>query len=265
MPFVSTLAQRRALGDFLRAHRARMQPSAFGLEAGRRRTPGLRREELAQLCGVSVTWYTWIEQGRDISVSPAALARLAMTLRLTAAERAYLFDLAGKHDPVAPAHATDAALPATLGTAIEAFALPAYVLDRRWDALCANGPARDLFCGWLRLSGESNLLRYIFLDPSARHFICDWEDRARRVLAEFRVDYSRHLEASDMRGLVDDLTHQSPFFARIWAEQTVLPRAGGERRFNHPTLGLVLYEQLSFSLAHQPELKLVLLVKANGR
>jgi transcriptional regulator with XRE-family HTH domain len=264
MSLVSTVAQRRALGDFLRAHRARLRPSAFGLEAGRRRTPGLRREELAQLCGVSVTWYTWIEQGRDISVSPAALARLAMALQLAPAERAYLFDLAGKHDPVAPALAPDAALPATLGAAIEAFALPAYVLDRRWNALCANQPARELFSGWLCRSGESNLLRYIFLDPSARRFICDWEDRARRVLAEFRVDYSRQLEAPDMGSLVDDLTRQSPFFAKFWAEQTVLPRAGGERRFEHPTLGPVLYEQLSFSLAHQPELKLVLLVKANG-
>jgi hypothetical protein len=82
-------------------------------------------------------------------------------------------------------------------------------------------------------------------------------------LAEFRVDYSRHLEAPDMRGFVDDLTRRSPFFARIWAEQTVLPRAGGERRFNHPTSGPAVYEQLSFSLAHQPDLKLVLLVKAN--
>src|SRR5260221_8825026 len=96
----STLAQRRALGDFLRAQRAGLSPQDFGLEPGRRRTPGLRREELAQLCGVSVTWYTWIEQARDISVSATALGRLAVALRLSAMERAYLFDLAGKHDPV---------------------------------------------------------------------------------------------------------------------------------------------------------------------
>src|SRR5437588_13043444 len=92
--------QRRALSDFLRAHREGTSPAEFGLTAGaRRRTPGLRREEVAQLCGLSVTWYTWIEQGRDMSVSPAALARLARGLRFNRAERAYLFDLAGKRDP----------------------------------------------------------------------------------------------------------------------------------------------------------------------
>src|SRR5919197_1164294 len=92
-------AQRQELGDFLRAQRARLVPDTFGFRTGRRRTPGLRREEVAHLCGMSATWYTWIEQGRDVSVSPSALARLARVLGLSAAERAYLFALAGKADP----------------------------------------------------------------------------------------------------------------------------------------------------------------------
>src|SRR5258708_30398495 len=93
-------AQRRVLGDFLRAHRARLTPASLGLSDGeRRRTPGLRREEVAQLCGLSATWYSWIEQGRDVSVSPPALARLARTLQLSAAERPYLFELSGKRAP----------------------------------------------------------------------------------------------------------------------------------------------------------------------
>ena len=97
-------AARQELGAFLRSHRERLTPAALGLEAGaRRRTPGLRREELAQLAGVSTTWYTWIEQGRDVGVSPAALMRLARVMRLTAKERAYLFDLSGKRDPEGPA------------------------------------------------------------------------------------------------------------------------------------------------------------------
>src|SRR3974377_1873199 len=92
--------QRRAFGDFVRTHRDRVTPTAIGLPSGhRRRTPGLRREEVAQLCGLSTTWFTWIEQGSDVSISPSALARLAAALRLDRAERAYLFDLAGKRDP----------------------------------------------------------------------------------------------------------------------------------------------------------------------
>src|SRR5215475_10568671 len=109
----------RALGAFLQAHRARLEPAVLGLPAGmRRRTPGLRREEVAQLAGLSVTWYTWIEQGREISVSPAALARLAKTLQLSPAERAYLFDLAGKRDPAGPQPRASREIAAILGTAV---------------------------------------------------------------------------------------------------------------------------------------------------
>ena len=114
----ATLDRRHALGAFLMARRARRGPAALGLpEGGRRRTPGLRREEVAQLAGLSVTWYTWIEQGRDVSVSPAALARLARTLQLSPAERTYLFDLAGKRDPAARAPAPASEVPAALSFA----------------------------------------------------------------------------------------------------------------------------------------------------
>src|SRR5713226_8903042 len=103
MMAIRSFDQRRELGEFIWSHRERLAPAAIGLAAGsRRRTPGLRREEVAQLCGLSATWYTWIEQGRDVSVSPTALARLARTLQLSPAERAYLFDLVGKRDPSGP-------------------------------------------------------------------------------------------------------------------------------------------------------------------
>src|SRR5262252_5726947 len=141
----ATLDRRHALGAFLMARRARIGPAALGLpEAGRRRTPGLRREEVAQLAGLSVTWYTWIEQGRDVSVSPTALARLARALRLTAAERTYLFDLAGKRDPAAPAAPVASEIPAGLAEAVVAIAAPAYVLDRQWNAIAWNPPASRL-------------------------------------------------------------------------------------------------------------------------
>src|SRR6516225_9954802 len=144
----ATLERRRALGAFLMARRARLCPTALGLPvAGRRRTPGLRREEVAQLAGLSVTWYTWIEQGRDVSVSPAALARLARTLQLSGAERTYLFDLAGKRDPAGPAPALAPEAPAALEAAVQAIAAPAYVLDRQCNAVAWNALASRLFIG----------------------------------------------------------------------------------------------------------------------
>jgi transcriptional regulator with XRE-family HTH domain len=255
-----TAAQRRALGDFIRAQRSKLPPAAVGLPAGaRRRTPGLRREEVAQLGGMSATWYTWIEQGRDVSVSPAALARLARTLRLSAAERRYLFDLAGKRDPSEPAEPDDIGVPSAVVASLAAMALPAYLLDGRWRARAWNAPAARLFVGWLDGPHDRNLLRYIFLTAEARTLICDWEHRARRVVAEFRADCSRHLEDPALAALLDELRRRSAFFAQLWDEHAVLGREGGERTFSHPQDGFLRYEQISFTLANRPELKLVML------
>src|SRR5665213_1081833 len=131
---VSDQTRRKELGEFVRSHRARLTPDMFGMDFGtRRRTPGLRREEIAQLAGVSATWYTWIEQGRDVSVSSSALTRLARVMRLTAAERAYLFDLAGRRDPDAPSESPLGEL--NLTAIVDAINTPAYVLDRAWNTL----------------------------------------------------------------------------------------------------------------------------------
>jgi transcriptional regulator with XRE-family HTH domain len=256
-------AQLRALGDFLRAHRARLTPAMVGLADGtRRRTPGLRREEVAQLCGISATWYTWIEQGRDVSVSPAALARLARTLLLSAAERAYLFELAGRRDPSSPADDPSGDAPPALATAISAIACPAYLLDRNWNARAWNASAARLFVGWLDGPADRNLLRYIFLSPQARALICDWEDRARRVLAEFRADSSRHIEDAQMHALIDELRRHSAAFATLWGEHGVVGREGGARTFNHPADGFLRYEQITFNLANRPGFKMVMLAHA---
>ena len=255
--------RRHALGDFLRAHRERLAPSAVGLAAGpRRRTPGLRREELAQLAAISATWYSWLEQGRDVAASPAALARLAVALRLTGAERAYLFELAGRRDPDAAPTAPAMAPPPAVAAAIDAFAAPAYLLDRRWSALAWNRAAARLFAGWLDRPGERNLLRFIFLEPAARALICNWQGRARRVLAEFRADYSRHLDDPGLEALIGELSKRSPLFARAWQEQAVVGREGGQRSFNHPVDGTQTYVQATFSPAGRPDLKLVLLTPA---
>lgn len=249
--------QRRLLGAFLRTHRERLSPQAAALPAGpRRRTPGLRREETAQLSGVSATWYTWLEQGRDVSASPEALARVAQSLQLTRAERAYLFELAGRRDPAAAPPAADA--PPGLAEAVARFDGPAYGLDRCWNAVCFNAAAARLFAGWLTGS-ERNLLRYVFRDPEARRLIVDWPDRARRVLAEFRADFSRSLADPQMRRLVDGLRAEDATFAALWDEQAVVSREGGLRRFDHPQDGALAFEQLTFLPADRPDCKLVLL------
>ncbi len=247
---------RRVLGAFLRAHRGQIAPPARA--ATRRRTPGLRREELADICGVSTTWITWLEQGRNISASPTALARLAEALHLAPAERAYLFDLAGKRDPAAPLD-NESDVPLDLLNLPSIVTVPAYLLDQTWTALAWNPAAARLFVGWLDGREERNLLRFIFLSSAARSLIADWEERARRVVAEFRADYSRQLHDPLVRAVVDDLSEQSPIFLRYWSEQMVLHREGGERRFNHPLDGVRRYHQTTLLAVSHPDCKLVCL------
>ena len=257
-------AQRVALAAFLRARRADLSPAMFGLSAGtRRRTPGLTREEAAQQCGMSATWYTWIEQARDVSISPQALARLARAFRLTRAERAYLFDLANKRDPDSDPGSDDLVLPLAVTQALTGIEQPAYLLDRQCRALAWNAAAADLFIGWLDEAGsvtQRNLLRYLFLGKQARSLVCDWPERARRVVSEFRADHSHALDDPDLRLLLDDLRRGSPAFAELWDAQQVLDREGGLRHFNHPRLGRVSYEQLAFAWTGEPGVKLIMLV-----
>jgi len=253
--------RRGELADFLRARRARLAPAAIGIEAGgRRRVEGLRREEVAQLAGISPTWYAWAEQGRAVSMSLPALGRLAAALQLGAAERAYLFDLAGKSPPEAPD--MHEALPPTLARAVEAIPSPAYLLDRLWNALAWNPALARLFVGWPHQGRAPNLLRYVLSEPAARTLIRDWDSRARRIVAEFRADIGAHLADPEAVALVGDLRAASPFFAQAWEERRVLGREGGERLFDHPEDGPLRFEQIAFNLATQPSLKLVMLVPA---
>ncbi|MCF8533749.1 MAG: helix-turn-helix transcriptional regulator [Reyranella sp.] len=249
-----------SLGAFLRALRERQTPAAHGLVTGaRRRTPGLRREEVAQLCGLSVTWYTWIEQGRDVSISPTALARLARGLRLSRAERSYLFEVAGKRDPERGNDAVDDP-PDSVLACVDAIDGPAYILDRTWTARRWNAKASRLFAGWLDVGGEPNLLRYVFLRPEARSLISDWEVRAHRVVAEFRAATTGHVDDPNVRSLIDELRHQSTDFARCWEGHGVLIREGGERTFRHPCDGLRHYQQVSLTIAGWPDFRLTMLL-----
>ena len=259
-----SLDQRRLLGDFVRAHRERAaRPVAA---RGRRRTPGLRREELAALAGISPTWCAWIEQGRAVQASPEALGRLAKALALTRPERAYLFELAGRLDPeLLPEPEADA--PPSLLAAVMATHHPAYGLDRCWNACCWNEGAERLFCGWLDGRHQRNLLRFVFLEESARALIPEWHERARRLLEEFRADYGRTFRDARIEGLIEGLRRDSPLFAQAWGEQAVQHRAGGVRTFHHPSAGLIRLRQNTFNPSERPDYKLVILtpVSTDGK
>jgi transcriptional regulator with XRE-family HTH domain len=255
--------QRLALGKFLRAHRERLSPAEVGLPLGRRRrASGLRREEAAQLCELSTTWYTWIEQGRDVSVSPQALVRLAEAFSLSRAERAYLFEMAGRRDPDSDDAKGSAGPPPHVADVISTITAPAYLLDGTWTALAWNPAASRLFVGWLDEGADRNLLRYIFLNPAARALISGWEDRARRVVAELRADRGPKLNSPELRALIEELNRESDPFARWWEEQAVLGREGGERTFEHPEDGFLRFVQSTFNLASHPDFKLVVLTQA---
>lgn len=251
---------RALLGRFVRGRREALAPAA---DAGRRRrTPGLKREELAERAGISATWVTWIEQGRAVQASAHALGRLARALALSPAERAYLFELAERRDPEAPEPARLAEAPAALDAAVQALAHPAYGLDRLWTACCWNAAAERLFAGWLGPGCERNQLRYLFLAAEPRRLLPDWRERARRVAAEFRADFGRSLGDPDVRDLVEGLGVESPVFAEAWADTGVLAREGGRRAFDHPADGRLVFEQHTFVPAERPDHKLVLLVPA---
>jgi transcriptional regulator with XRE-family HTH domain len=253
----------RQLGEFIRAHRERIKPEELGFPAGgRRRTPGLRREELAQVCGVSPTWLTWLEQGRPISPSPKTLARLADVMRLTPAERAYLFQLSERLDPRHEESRADAN--EEFASLVQAIKTPAYILDRQWDAIAWNRPARELLIGWLEGSPgklpRPNLLRFMFLEPGARSLTADWPQRTARLVAEFRADCGKHVDLPPISDLVSELSRSSEEFRGLWKKQDVVNREGGLRRFEHPERGALTFEQITLHPATRRDLKLVVLL-----
>lgn len=250
------------LGLFIKKNRERLRPEDVGLKpVGRRRTPGLRREELAQLCSISPTWITWIEQGRPVSASAAMLDRLSTALQLTSSERKYLFTLAGKLDPVGEDSQLDG-FEAVLES-VSYISAPSYILDRQWNVLAWNKPAEALFEGWLDIKEAPvtpNLLRFTFLAPESKLLIDNWPYRARRLVAEFRADCGLHVDDSEVRNLILELSEASKEFAMYWQDYNVMEREGGLRTFHHKTYGKLSFRQTTFYPATRRDMKLVVLL-----
>jgi transcriptional regulator with XRE-family HTH domain len=263
-PTIHSAVRQRALGDFLRKHREAVPIAADDKQVGerRRRTSGLRREEVAQLAGISSTWYTRLEQGKQVTPSGAALGRIADVLRLAPAERAYLFEVAQRVDPSGAANFAGELVTDAIESCVLAISYPAGVLDKYWTPLFWNAALAELFPGWLQGS-ERNLLRYMFLDSSVRDLVIDWEPRARRLLAQFRVEFGKYIDDPKMRELIQGLSEASDPFRQFWDEQQVLWWEGNEKTFNHPQRGMVTFFQTTFLAAPDPTLKLVILKPCN--
>jgi len=255
---MATSSQRGELAAFLRARRNALTPAEVGLPTGRsRRTPGLRREEIAMLAGVSVTWYTWLEQGRRINVSTDVLEALARALRLDDAERQHLLTLAVR----APAaHADNVAdVPDALVRLITSMEpAPAYVLGPRWEFLAWNRPQARLYPVIERLDdAERNLLWAMFAEPSVRPLLDDWPAQARRILAEFRAGTAALRDDPQVTTLVDRLRDASREFADWWPQLDVAQFQTRLRRYHHPRAGELVFEYQQLTPSEWPSLRVV--------
>jgi transcriptional regulator with XRE-family HTH domain len=259
----SSTTTRAELSDFLKSRRARISPATVGRQIGqRRRTPGLRREEVADLAGVGLTWYTWLEQGRDIRVSPQVLAAISRALQLEPAERTHLFRLAGQAPP-APEPVADSLSP-RLRRVLDGWdPFPAHVAGRRRDILAWNR-ASDAIYGWSRLPEDKrNTLWWAFMVPATRRLMHNWERESALVVAAFRADAGRDVVEPDYQELIGELLEGSADFAAIWARQDVRGRPEGRKLLDHAELGRLDLEFTIFQVSEQPTLRLYLYTPAD--
>jgi transcriptional regulator with XRE-family HTH domain len=252
-------SRRREFATFLRTRRERLTPADVGLPAGfRRRTPGLRREEVALLAGVGATWYTWLEQGRDVRPSAEVLTALAAALKLGPAERRHLFLLSDRPPPETREPGPEAVPAPVLRMLDSMTGQPAYVLGRRWDVLAWNRAAAAVFGDYARLEGdERNIMHMVFADPAHRRLLVDWDRLAPVALAMFRADSARHAGDRTFERLIAVLKAANAEFRQWWPKHEVLNPFTGHKRIDHPTAKRMAFEYTSLAVAERPDLKLV--------
>lgn len=255
--------RRSELAEFLRARRGRISPADVGLPPGlRRRTPGLRREEVAQLAGVGVTWYTWLEQGRPIRASVQVLDAVARTLRLDQAEVEHLYRLAGV--PAAPADSPPAVCPEVVREILDSLEpLPALLLNARYDILASNRAHHDLFWHWPTRCDERNVLWCCFVHVEARRHFLNFEREAPLMVATLRASFAQHLKEPAWTEFIRQLSAASPEFAELWARHEVASPGSRTKHFLHPDAGLLRLRSTSLAVADMPEARIVVYTPAD--
>ncbi|MBZ9849924.1 helix-turn-helix transcriptional regulator [Mesorhizobium sp. CA14] len=247
------------LGTFLRDRRMRLDPAAFGFATGRRRTQGLRREEVAQRANISPTWYTWLEQGRGGAPSADVLNRIATGLMLTEPEREHLFMLGLGRPPEVRYKSVDSVTP-RLQRVLDALdPSPSIIKTATWDVVAWNRAAAAMLTDYSKLPREQrNILRLMFGNPRVRDAQDDWQSVARFVVGSFRADAVRAGAGAEVTELVEELSRTSPEFAALWRDNDVVTAHGeGVKRLRHPEIGLIELEFSVFAVDGRPELGMI--------
>jgi transcriptional regulator with XRE-family HTH domain len=260
--------RRQDLADFLRTRRMRLSPEQVGLiSSGRRRTPGLRREEVAQLANVGVSWYTLLEQGRDIHPSNEVLQSIADALQLTPAERQHLFLLADQQ-PLVDTYASDEPVSPALRHLVDALSpIPAYIVGRRWNFLAWNTAAEHvLFLSHSLPPYDHNVVWRIFTNPMCRHIYKnpEWEQVAQKVLEEFRADSVHFSDEEWFKRLIADLQLVSPEFHAWWPRHDVRGINDTLKEIEHPLVGCLIFEHTPLQVPTMPELKIMIYTPRPG-
>jgi transcriptional regulator with XRE-family HTH domain len=252
------LANSSPLGAYLRSRRLRLDPAKFGFPDARRRTPGLRREEVAQLANISPTWYTWLEQGRGGAPSAHVLDRIARALMLSDVEREHLYVLGLGRSP-SNSYQPVSAISPRLQRVLDAMeASPAIVKTATWDVVAWNRAASVVLTDYEALPPrERNVLRLLFLDSQVRAAQFDWESVARFVVAVFRADAARAGATQSMRALVDELCEASPEFTSMWHNDDVSEFGSGVKWLRHPVIGEMALEYSAFAVDGRPDLTML--------
>ena len=259
-PMRERIKSRAGLADFLQSRRARLHPEQFDFPAfQRRRTPGLRREELAQLVGVGVSWYTWLEQGRDIQVSDQVLERLASILQLNKEERRHLFLLAQGPGPFLGKQEDQKYAPnATTQTILDGFMYPARLFDPRFNVVGWNESANRVFGDYpSRTDRERNALWFHFMHPSSRILEVHWEREAWRCLAALHARYDQYPDDQWLSELIAELQQASPEFRAWWPEHEIVLDCGSLYEMNHPLVGRLALHPTVFPMPEQPDLQMI--------
>lgn len=259
MPAARSLKRSRIeLAEFLRSRRERLTPEEVGLPSGgRRRTPGLRREEVATLARVGLSWYTWLEQGREISVSSTFLDNLSRALKLDATERRHLYLLAQQRPPCEPGRTWCVVPPLIIRLIEDLDARPSYVLNLRWDVLAWNDAADRLFGFSEQTLERRNLLWMLFTSKRLRQLLDPWESQAVQIFSSFRRDFVQGTQDADIVGLVKDLERVAPEFCDWWNRQDIHGPCQGIRYFRLDGIGQMVFEHTTLTVDVDRHLRLV--------